>query len=72
MERNVKLTVEETFGTVSLRIARLENELRLLDAKQQLSRAYPDYQAKLTLQQAATQLQLNQMLAVRDQFIRTC
>ena len=72
MERNVKETVEETVGTVSLKIARLESELRLLSEKLQLSRAYPDYQAKLALQEASARFQLNRMLEVRDQFMRVC
>lgn len=72
MERNVKETMEETVGTVSLKIARLENELRLLREKLHLSRAYPDFQAKLALQEATARLQLSRMLEVRDQFIQVC
>ncbi|MCB0168207.1 MAG: hypothetical protein KDI79_28525 [Anaerolineae bacterium] len=72
MERIAKQTVEETVGTVSLKIARLENELKLLSVKQHLSSSYPDYQAKLALQEASARLQLSLMMEVRDQFMRVC
>lgn len=64
--------MKETVGTVSLKIARLENKLKVLSTQKQLSSCYPDYQAKLTSTELATQLQLSQMIEFRDKVLHTC
>src|SRR5687768_15942604 len=51
--------MEETVGTLNLKIARLEQKLQLLQKQRLLSKPYPDHLAHLILQdfQACAQLQ---------------
>lgn len=48
----------ETLGTLNLKIARLEQGLKVLEQQQAMSRAYPDCQARLARQYACLQSQL--------------
>ena len=58
--------MSETQGTISLKIARLEQQLKVLSLQKQLSSSYPDHQAQLISKELATQIQLSQMIEFRD------
>lgn len=64
--------MEETIGTLSLKIARIEHRLRVLKQQQVLSSAYPDHQAKLMIEVLTMQTQLNDMTRIREQVLQTC
>ena len=61
--------MEETVGTLNLKIARLEQKLQLLQQQRRLSRPYPDHLARLTLQDFQTRSQLQKLLETRTQFL---
>ncbi|MCB0209496.1 MAG: hypothetical protein KDJ52_09210 [Anaerolineae bacterium] len=58
--------MSETQGTISLKIARLEQQLKILSLQKQLSNNYPDHQAQLISKELTAQLQLQQMIEFRD------
>lgn len=64
--------MSETIGTVSLKIARLEHQLKVLSLQKQLSRYYPDYQAKLTSKEVEARSQLSRMIEFRDKVLYSC
>ena len=57
--------MEETVGTLSLKIAQLEQKLHLLQKQRLLSKPYPDHLAHLTLQDFQTRFQLQNLLEYR-------
>ena len=57
--------MEETVGTLNLKIAQLEQKLQLLQKQRLLSRPYPDHFARLTLQDFQTRSQLQNLLEYR-------
>ena len=61
--------MSETLGTLNLKIARLEQWLKVLEQQQAMSQAYPDCQARLTQQHACLQLQLQHLVQYRRDLI---
>jgi hypothetical protein len=57
--------MEETVGTLNLKIARLEQKLQLLQKQRLLSRPYPDHLARLAFQDFQTRSQLQNLLEHR-------
>lgn len=57
--------MEETVGTLNLKIAQLEQKLQLLQKQRLLSRPYPQRLAHLSLQEFQTQAQLQRLLEQR-------
>ena len=55
----------ETAGTLDLKIAQLEQRLRLLQQQQLLSRVYPTHQAKLIKESFQVERQLQQLIQRR-------
>lgn len=62
-------SVPETLGTLNLKIARLEQGLKILEQQQAMSKAYPDYRTKLAQQHARFQSQLQHMLKHRRRLL---
>jgi len=63
--------MQETVGTLNLKIARLEQQLQVLRQQQQLSSAYPDYRANLARKDLQLQAYLNQLLASREALLQS-
>jgi len=61
----------ETLGTLDLKIARLEQYLKILKQQQRLSSAYPTHEAQLTLEYLRLQAVLDQLLQRRQEFLQT-
>jgi len=61
----------ETLGTLDLKIARLEQHLKILKQQQRLSSAYPAHKAQLTLEYLRLQVVLGQLLQRRQEFLQT-
>ena len=61
----------ETVGTLDLKIARLEQSLKLLKKRWRLSLAYPDYQARLVLEVGELEYQLYQLKKYRNEILTT-
>ena len=61
--------VEETVGTLNLKIAQLEQKLQRLQQQRHLSRPYPDHLARLSRQDLQTRSQLHQLLEARTRFL---
>ena len=59
----------ETLGTLDLKIARLEQRLRVLEQQQRLSQRYPEHQAKLNLEYMQLQLTLTQFIQQRQELL---
>jgi hypothetical protein len=53
--------MKETTGTLDLKIARLENQLKVLRQQQTLSQAYPQHRANLIEQDRQIQFQLQRL-----------
>ena len=56
----------ETTGTLNLKIAQLEQRLKLLRQQQSLSSVYPAHRAKLLAEDARVERQLQQLLQRRQ------
>lgn len=63
-------SVPETLGTLNLKIARLEQGLKVLEQQQAMSKAYPDCQTKLAQQYACLQSQLQRLLQHRRHLLQ--
>ena len=61
----------ETVGTLDLKIARLEQSLKLLKKRWRLSLTYPDYQARLVLEVGELEYQLYQLKKYRNEILTT-
>jgi hypothetical protein len=61
----------ETTGTLNLKIAQLEQRLKVLKQQQILSGVYPAHQAKLIEEDARVQQQLQQLLQRRQTLLQT-
>lgn len=61
----------ETTGTLNLKIAQLEQRLKVLKKQQILSGVYPAHQAKLMAEDARVQQQLQELLRRRQNLSRT-
>ncbi len=59
--------MQETIGTLNLKIARLEQRLKVLEQQQMLSSKYPDQKAKLTIEYLRVQLKLRQLIQHRQE-----
>ena len=59
------IPLQETMGTINLKIAQLQRHLRVLEQQQFLSSPYPDYKAKLGQKIMLVQTQLDQLLQSR-------
>jgi hypothetical protein len=57
--------MQETVGTLNLKIAQLEQKLQLLQKQRLLSRPYPTHLAHLILQDFQTRSQLHRLLEYR-------
>lgn len=63
--------MSETLGMLDLKIARLEQYLKILKQQQRLSSAYPAHKAQLTLEYLRLQAVLGQLLQRRQEFLQT-
>lgn len=61
--------MEETVGTLNLKIAQLEQKLQRLQNQRRLSRSYPDHLARLSRQDHQTRSQLQRLLEDRARFL---
>ena len=61
----------ETLGTLNLKIARLEQWLKVLEYQQAMSQAYPEYQAKLDQECARLKSQLLRLIQYRRHLLLT-
>lgn len=61
--------VQETVGTLNLKIARLNYRLRVLQQDQAMSCPYPAYQANLIQEYLQLQLQLHQLIHYRHEIL---
>ncbi len=59
--------MQETVGTLNLKIARLQHQLQLVQQQQVLSRPYPRHQAALQFAQVQLQDQLWQLIQFREE-----
>jgi hypothetical protein len=62
--------MQETIGTLNLKIARLEQHLKVLKQQQFLSHTYPDYKANLVRKAQELQTQLKQLVKSRDELLQ--
>ena len=58
--------MSETIGTLNLKIARLEHQVRVLNQQQLLSSIYPEHQAGLVQQILQVQIELSELMQYRD------
>lgn len=63
-----EIPMNETLGTVNLKIARLERQLWTLHQQQLLSRPYPHHRADLLQEYRRTESQLCDLMKLRHQF----
>ena len=63
--------MSETSGMLDLKIARLEQYLKILKQQQRLSSTYPAHEAQLTLEYLRLQTVLDQLLQRRQEFLQT-
>jgi hypothetical protein len=59
--------MHETSGTLSLKIARLQQYLAILQQQQRLSTAYPEYQSNLIQKKMLVEHQLEQLMRNREE-----
>jgi hypothetical protein len=62
--------MEETVGTLNLKIARLQQRLGILLQQQNLGRAYPEFQVSLNQQKAELESQLRSLIQRREEMGR--
>jgi hypothetical protein len=65
----VNQKVQETVGTLNLKIARLNHRLRVLEQDRAMSRLYPAYQANLIQEYLQLQLQLHKLIHSRQEIL---
>lgn len=63
--------MSDTLGTLNLKIARLEQHLKVLREQQRLSNFYPAHKAHLTVEYLRGQAVLSQLLQRRQEFLQT-
>lgn len=61
----------ETLGTLNLKIAQLERQLKVLQQQQRLSSIYPTHEAQLALKYLRIQAILDQLHQRRQEFLQT-
>lgn len=61
--------MQETVGTIDLKIARLEQNLKLLKQRHAMSNMYPAYRANLARQGLKVRRQLRQLIQYRQQLV---
>ena len=61
--------MQETLGTLELKIARLERYLAILKQQQSLSRPYPDHEAQLAVEYLQLQSLLEQLIQRRQKYL---
>lgn len=59
--------MQETVGTLTLKIARLQQQLQLLQQQQHLGKAYPKVQADLLRRQLLVEHQLGQLMQNKEE-----
>ena len=59
--------MEETIGTLNLKIARLQQQLSVLRQRQNLGRAYPDFQVVLRRKRTEIERQLRTLIKSREE-----
>ena len=59
--------MNETIGTLNLRIARLQQQLAVLQQQQNLGRAYPDFQIFLRQRMTEIEHQLRQLIQSKEE-----
>ena len=62
--------MEETVGTLDLKITRLEQQLKIIRHQQILSSAYLDYKLRLIEKDAELQAKLDQLIKYREQLLQ--
>jgi hypothetical protein len=62
--------MQETVGTLNLKIARLKSRLRLLEQQRVLSIAYPEHEIDLIEKGLKVQFQLQQLIQYRQELLR--
>lgn len=62
--------MQETVGTLDLKIARLERYLNVLKQQQAMSRMYPGHQAHLVREDAQMRAQLRQLIRCREELLQ--
>jgi hypothetical protein len=62
--------MQETVGTLNLKIAQLEQRLQVLKQQQFMSQTYPDFTATLSRKKLELQTQLGQLLKARDELLQ--
>jgi chaperonin cofactor prefoldin len=61
--------MQETEGTINLKISRLQQQMKLLQQRYILSNPYPQYQAALVSAQMQAQDQLRRLILTREALI---
>lgn len=59
--------MQETVGTLALKIARLQQQLHVLQQQQQLGKPYPQFQADLLRRQLLVEHQLGQLVQNKEE-----
>ncbi len=62
--------MRDTIGTLNLKIARLQHQLEVIQQRQRLSLAYPQYYAGLMDEGAAVENQLRELKLRREELSR--
>lgn len=62
--------MKDTIGTLNLKIARLQHQLEVIQQRQRLSLAYPQYYACLMDEVAAVENQLRELKQHREELSR--
>jgi hypothetical protein len=62
--------MEETVGTLDLKIARLEQQLKIIRHQQILSSVYRDYKLRLIEKDSELQAKLDQLINYREQLLQ--
>jgi hypothetical protein len=65
----IEIVIPETMGTLNLKIARLEQYLRVLSQQQYLSNPYPDHQANLIREYGRLERRLGELIQRRQEFL---
>ncbi len=62
--------MNETVGSLNLKIARLEQRLQLVESQQYLSQPYPQHKNKLVQEAMRLKFQLQQLMQYRETFLQ--
>ncbi len=62
--------MNETVGTLNLKIAKLEQQIQILKQRLNLSSVYPEHRASLSRQREQVELFLDQLIQYRDNVVQ--